>query len=118
MQQTGLEWLWRIKEEPYLWKRYYSDGATLLRLLYSHVLPLTFDRLNPTRKWGIQEAHLAQIHDDKNVTIRIYGSAVDGYLNKFIPAFRHAIATKKGIIIDLSNTSSIRFHAFSDYCSC
>jgi N-acetylglucosaminyldiphosphoundecaprenol N-acetyl-beta-D-mannosaminyltransferase len=39
MQQSGLEWLWRIKEEPGLWHRYLGDGLTLLRLLVTRVLP-------------------------------------------------------------------------------
>src|ERR1700740_2981282 len=29
----GFEWLWRIKEERYLWKRYRDDGLVFLRLL-------------------------------------------------------------------------------------
>ena len=33
MQRTGLEWLWRIKEEPALWRRYFFEGLTLCRLL-------------------------------------------------------------------------------------
>lgn len=32
-QKTGLEWLWRIKEEPKLWRRYWDDGLGLLTLL-------------------------------------------------------------------------------------
>jgi N-acetylglucosaminyldiphosphoundecaprenol N-acetyl-beta-D-mannosaminyltransferase len=32
-QRLGLEWLWRIKEEPALWRRYAGDGLALLRLL-------------------------------------------------------------------------------------
>lgn len=40
MQRAGLEWLWRIKEEPGLWKRYWADGSALLRLLLTCVLPL------------------------------------------------------------------------------
>lgn len=39
MQQNGLEWVWRIKEEPGLWRRYLGDGLTLLRLLVTRVLP-------------------------------------------------------------------------------
>ena len=42
MQKLGLEWLWRIKEEPYLWKRYWNDGRAMLRLLLTHVLPFVF----------------------------------------------------------------------------
>lgn len=39
MQQTGLEWLWRIKEEPALIKRYMFDGMSLLSLLATNVIP-------------------------------------------------------------------------------
>jgi len=35
----GLEWLWRIKEEPALWRRYLEDGFALLKLLLTRVLP-------------------------------------------------------------------------------
>jgi N-acetylglucosaminyldiphosphoundecaprenol N-acetyl-beta-D-mannosaminyltransferase len=40
MQISGLEWLWRIKEEPQLWRRYYKDGCALLRLFGTCLLPL------------------------------------------------------------------------------
>lgn len=39
VQKTGLEWAWRIKEEPALWRRYWNDGRTLLKLLWSVVIP-------------------------------------------------------------------------------
>ncbi len=38
-QRVGLEWLWRIKEEPALWKRYFFDGTAFIRLLVFNVLP-------------------------------------------------------------------------------
>jgi len=39
MQRSGLEWLWRIKEERTLWRRYFSDGLSLIKLLVTRVLP-------------------------------------------------------------------------------
>jgi N-acetylglucosaminyldiphosphoundecaprenol N-acetyl-beta-D-mannosaminyltransferase len=39
MRRSGLEWLWRVKEEPHLWRRYVSDGLVFLRLLAFHVVP-------------------------------------------------------------------------------
>ena len=39
MQHAGLEWLWRIREEPTLWRRYAADGATFARLLLTRVIP-------------------------------------------------------------------------------
>ncbi|MDD3935990.1 MAG: WecB/TagA/CpsF family glycosyltransferase [Rhodoferax sp.] len=38
-QRAGLEWLWRIKEEPTLWRRYVSDAQVLLQLMVTRVLP-------------------------------------------------------------------------------
>lgn len=42
IQHTGFEWLWRIKEEPHLWRRYAHDGFSLARLLVTRVLPLVW----------------------------------------------------------------------------
>ena len=42
MQKTGLEWVWRIREEPALWKRYLSDGVGLIKLLITSVIPLLY----------------------------------------------------------------------------
>lgn len=38
-RRLGLEWLWRIKEEPSLFSRYARDGWALLALLLGRVLP-------------------------------------------------------------------------------
>jgi N-acetylglucosaminyldiphosphoundecaprenol N-acetyl-beta-D-mannosaminyltransferase len=39
MQQAGLEWAWRIKEEPSLWRRYWQDAKALARHLLFGVIP-------------------------------------------------------------------------------
>jgi N-acetylglucosaminyldiphosphoundecaprenol N-acetyl-beta-D-mannosaminyltransferase len=39
MRRIGLEWLWRIKEEPALWRRYFWDAVSLTVLLATRVLP-------------------------------------------------------------------------------
>lgn len=39
MQRSGLEWLWRISEEPVLFYRYFRDGMMLLALLLTRVVP-------------------------------------------------------------------------------
>ena len=45
MQNLGLEWLWRIREEPALWRRYATDGWALGGLCLRSVLPLVLRRL-------------------------------------------------------------------------
>jgi N-acetylglucosaminyldiphosphoundecaprenol N-acetyl-beta-D-mannosaminyltransferase len=39
MRPFGLEWLWRIREEPFLWRRYWKDGLGAVRLVATRVLP-------------------------------------------------------------------------------
>jgi N-acetylglucosaminyldiphosphoundecaprenol N-acetyl-beta-D-mannosaminyltransferase len=39
MQNIGCEWLWRIKEEPTIWKRYALDGIYLIILIATNVMP-------------------------------------------------------------------------------
>lgn len=45
LRNLGLEWLWRIKEEPQLWRRYGADGIAMIRLLFSYVLPQVWLKL-------------------------------------------------------------------------
>jgi N-acetylglucosaminyldiphosphoundecaprenol N-acetyl-beta-D-mannosaminyltransferase len=40
VQKLGLEWAWRVKEEPSLWKRYWSDGLSFLNLIATQAIPL------------------------------------------------------------------------------
>lgn len=49
MQRVGLEWVWRIKEEPSLWKRYLNDGLSLLYLTITQVVPAALGRKNSHR---------------------------------------------------------------------
>lgn len=46
MQKIGLEWVWRIKEEPLLWKRYFFDGILLLNLIIKRIIPYKLLMLN------------------------------------------------------------------------
>jgi N-acetylglucosaminyldiphosphoundecaprenol N-acetyl-beta-D-mannosaminyltransferase len=50
MQRSGLEWVWRAKEETALIRRYFRDGLSFLHLLATRVLPLAWHqaRQKPT----------------------------------------------------------------------
>jgi N-acetylglucosaminyldiphosphoundecaprenol N-acetyl-beta-D-mannosaminyltransferase len=109
IQRLGLEWLWRIKEEPHLWRRYWNDGRVLLRLLVTRVLPLAIWTRWLRLKYGGRERNLVitQHHGDESVTVRLAGSATARYVDMIIAAFRDAIAMKKRIMIDFSNTRAV-----------
>ena len=52
MRLVGLEWVWRIKEEPQLWRRYGADGLAMLRLLLSYVVPQMWGRWRQRARCG------------------------------------------------------------------
>lgn len=104
LRSTGFEWLWRIKEEPYLWRRYLSDGSTLLRLLVTSVLP-TVVRLRQVS----QAAALSVLVDEgpSSVTLKLAGAAIEANAASAVKQFRAALDTDKDLKIDLADTKVI-----------
>ncbi len=107
LQQLGLEWLWRIKEEPALFGRYWHDGIELLRLLFMQVLPLAI-----VERWrralpnsGRHDFVIVEGHG--GLTIRILGEACTVQVPRAIALFRGALALQRPISVDLSRTSAI-----------
>jgi N-acetylglucosaminyldiphosphoundecaprenol N-acetyl-beta-D-mannosaminyltransferase len=109
LRQLGFEWMWRIKEEPHLWRRYGDDAGALLRLLITRVLPLAvvarWQRLaiNKPQELRIDETQ----QDESAVTLRLSGDATVQHLQKAIFYFRRTLAARKRLIIDMSSTRRI-----------
>lgn len=104
VRSTGFEWLWRIKEEPYLWRRYWSDGCSLLGLVFTSVLPLALAAVlhRPQDDFAIQ------IREGGNdVTISLIGSVAGADVDKIAPSIDRAIAADKPVRFDLSRTSYV-----------
>jgi N-acetylglucosaminyldiphosphoundecaprenol N-acetyl-beta-D-mannosaminyltransferase len=106
----GLEWLWRIKEEPYLWRRYWNDGRVLLRLLLTRVLPLAmaaqWHRLSFERHG--EKLRVTVAYDHESIRISFCGAAVERHVEKAIRALREALTVRdRTIVIDLSETRLI-----------
>jgi N-acetylglucosaminyldiphosphoundecaprenol N-acetyl-beta-D-mannosaminyltransferase len=114
VQKLGLEWLWRIKEEPYLWKRYWDDGSVLLRLLLTHVFPLAirarWQRMGESKHLDIKYAQ----HED-TITLSLAGAAIADNVETAIGLFREALAKKREIRIDLSDTRIIDSRFFGAF---
>jgi N-acetylglucosaminyldiphosphoundecaprenol N-acetyl-beta-D-mannosaminyltransferase len=109
MQKLGLEWLWRIKEEPYLWRRYWADGRVLLRLLLTRVLPLMIWTwwLQLKSRHYREDLVITQSVGQKSVTVSVSGPATIRHIDKVVGTFRNAIATNKPIIVNLYNVTTI-----------
>ena len=108
MRKLGLEWLWRIKEEPYLWRRYWNDGWVLLRILITRVLPLiVLTRLRPKYGCSGQDLVIREVRGDESITVNLSGPAIAQHVDKVVPIFRDAIAAKRRIVIDFSETRAV-----------
>jgi N-acetylglucosaminyldiphosphoundecaprenol N-acetyl-beta-D-mannosaminyltransferase len=75
LRKLGLEWLWRIKEEPYLWHRYWANGLRLIGLFLTCVIPLIIARLGYRVKPS-RYLTLAQWKNGSSVTVKLSGDAV------------------------------------------
>jgi N-acetylglucosaminyldiphosphoundecaprenol N-acetyl-beta-D-mannosaminyltransferase len=109
VRELGFEWLWRIKEEPYLWKRYLNDGVVLMYLLFSRVLPLAIWTrwLRLKFRYYRKDLIITQTVARESITVGLSGAATAQHIEKIIIAFREAISTRKQIVIDFSNTYDI-----------
>jgi len=104
---AGLEWLWRIKEEPYLWRRYWADGCKLIWLLLARALPLLahkgMERLRPVE----QELEMTVRREGALLVLGLSGSATRRNVAHAILSIRAAIAMRMPLAVDLSNVKSI-----------
>jgi N-acetylglucosaminyldiphosphoundecaprenol N-acetyl-beta-D-mannosaminyltransferase len=107
VQRLGFEWLWRIKEEPYLWRRYWNDGLGLLSVVLTCVLPLSVRNLlnRLTEPGGILT--IDRKDGQHSVVINLSGPATSRHTQSAIDCFRSALEAQKTIVIDVSNIRMI-----------
>lgn len=108
MQRAGLEWLWRIKEEPGLWRRYFSDGLVFLRLLVTRVAPLAWFRLwhKPTRQ-ELESAGFDLRDEGREIVIRLRGAWVQDNLGPLRHCFSEAAQTGKNITLEMGEVTYV-----------
>lgn len=107
LRTCGLEWLWRIKEEPHLWKRYLSNLRTLTYLLPARVLPLATALLwtrcvHESRDLTIQRSEGA------NATVLyMSGVAIGRHAEKAATWISASLSSAGPMTIDLSKVIAI-----------
>ncbi|ARN83575.1 hypothetical protein B1812_10895 [Methylocystis bryophila] len=106
MRELGLEWLWRIKEEPYLWRRYCRDGGVLLYLLCIRVAPLLIYKKLTMKDSGASLVVNLEIQDGCS-RINICGAATSKNIEEIIEAFRKSLSNSKYIVINLADISTM-----------
>jgi len=103
--RLGLEWLWRIKEEPALWRRYWSDGMALVRLLTTRALPAALDA---RRLRTASAAPVLQESDDGQLyTLTLGGAWRDATLEILRVALARATAQPRRMHVVLRDDCSL-----------
>ena len=105
MRKWGLEWLWRIKEEPHLWRRYWDDGLALLRLVLTQVIPLVVLHYWYRLKLGGKSQYLRveRTDDHKSVILSIDGVATAQNIGNAVTSFLDAASAARSIVINFTN---------------
>lgn len=113
-QKLGLEWLWRIKEEPQLWRRYWGDGWFFLRLLQEKILPhalwLSFNRKRLQKLSNISTVNLNS--DGVDCKLVISGVVLDPISPKIRELIRQASSLNKNVEVDLTHAEYLGFGFF------
>jgi len=108
MQRIGLEWLWRIKEEPTLWKRYFSDGSTFMWLLATHVIPhYWFIHCHAPSQSELDRAALSTRLDPSEMVVRLRGAWTRNNLQVLRTCFSRAAMGGTNLRIDLRDVTYI-----------
>lgn len=106
-QRIGLEWFWRIYQEPILWKRYLTDGFKMIIMLFTNVAPywvwLNFiqDEISFAPVGSKIESK------DNSLYILISGSCCQKNNDSLREVFKQTINTNKDVILDLTDVSVI-----------
>lgn len=107
LRKVGLEWAWRIKEEPHLWARYFHDGRILLHILCFNVLPLmTYNII--VKRYSRDTLTVDEQRLGDRLMLSLSGAATRHSVKIVIPVLRQAIASNKRLAIDLARDSCSR----------
>jgi len=96
-RKLGLEWVWRIREEPALWRRYRADAAAFLTVGLPRLLPQI---LAPRRAQTPAGATLENRADA--VVVRLSGDLFEPGLEPVRQAFRAAAGSGRAIRLNFA----------------
>lgn len=99
VQSLGLEWAWRIKEEPSLWRRYFLDGLSLAKVALTRLLPQV---LSAKSKAGSEAGRVWIEQDPARATVHFAGNFSSHDLQPVRQAFRNAAGLEKDVCLDFS----------------
>ncbi len=102
VKKLGLEWLWRIKEEPALWRRYVGDGAALLTVIARRLAPQLLALRHRQSNNAAAPAQADVRRGASRTAIVLSGTFTAANLAAARKAFRSAAEHGSDVVLDLS----------------
>ncbi|MCL5975592.1 MAG: WecB/TagA/CpsF family glycosyltransferase [Gammaproteobacteria bacterium] len=101
-QRFGLEWVWRIKQEPKLYKRYLGDGLRFLKMLITQTLPLVFYSKKLRNKTDTSNGHVLAdtLPPQEKFIVSLKGSIASEKMNDLDNVFQLALSSDKDVIVE------------------
>jgi N-acetylglucosaminyldiphosphoundecaprenol N-acetyl-beta-D-mannosaminyltransferase len=102
MQKIGFEWIWRVKEEPFLLKRYMRDAGLFSQIFFKKLLPhLLWMKINIFIR---EEKIIFTKEEDSmgNVICRMSGACLSMIPKDFYKTLSELIEKKEPMILDLT----------------
>lgn len=108
IRRLGLEWLWRIKEEPTLWRRYAADGWVLIRLLATRIVPHVWFRLiHSPKEDDLSRAEVHVADEAEQIIVRLRGAWMMKNLGPLRNAFTDVVRSGKTVHLDLGQVNFV-----------
>jgi N-acetylglucosaminyldiphosphoundecaprenol N-acetyl-beta-D-mannosaminyltransferase len=107
-QMLGFEWLWRIRQEPVLAKRYYRDGLILMRIVVKDALPQALGQFRDRMLLALrpQPLRIEIERGEAMTTIRMSGAAV-GNMDDVEAIFAQVLNEDRQVTLDCRELSTI-----------
>jgi len=106
VQRLGFEWLWRIKEEPMLWRRYLMDGLQLTRLLLKNIIPSIINRIYLNISLASQPANIVTTSQNGVCKITLGGDFI--FRNQSLRDLFNSLARQKiSVIFNMASVANV-----------
>lgn len=105
LRRMGFEWLWRIKEEPKLWRRYADDAFVVASFMLTKILPLMLIRALK-RKTG-RPLEVERSETQESSVISLNGDATAANVSRVLPFFEAAAIGYRDLSINFSGATMV-----------
>lgn len=107
-QRAGLEWLWRINQEPSLWLRYFKDGVLLAGLLLLRGIPqVLLEKTLGAARVRAAAATYEIVQMQARVSVKLAGVWVSSNRFRLWHALQGAASHDLDVHIDLSQVEYV-----------